>query len=74
MRNNLATYVDVQVFLNYPFDDEYEPLANAMHFAVVAAGFIPVCAKDLSAPDRPRLEMLVDSIIHCRYSLHDFLD
>ncbi|HYT43136.1 MAG TPA: hypothetical protein VEP90_12395 [Methylomirabilota bacterium] len=69
MRSNLATY---QVFLNYPFDEEFEPLAQVMHFTVVAAGLIPVCAKDLSTPDRPRLEMLVDVITNCHYSIHDF--
>lgn len=69
MRVNL---IEHQVFLNYPFDDAFEPLANAMHFAVVAAGLIPVCAKDLTSPDRPRLETIVNAIIGCQYSIHDF--
>jgi len=72
MRNNLAAYKNFQVFLNYPFDSEFEGLANAMHFAVIAAGLIPVCANDLSVPDRPRLEMLIDAIINSHYSAHDF--
>ena len=61
-----------QVFLNYPFDDAFDCFANALHFAVIASGLIPVCAKDLSSPDRPRFEMLVDTIINCRHSIHDF--
>lgn len=72
MRSDLVPYEKCQVFLNYPFDMEFRPLANAIHFAVIAAGLIPVCAKDLSVPDRPRLEMLVDAIVHCHYSVHDF--
>lgn len=72
MRGDLPAFERVQVFLNYPFDEDFELLANAMHFAVVAAGLIPVCACDLSVPDRPRLEMIVDAIINCRYSAHDF--
>lgn len=72
MRSDLVTYERCQVFLNYPFDNEFRSLANAIHFAVIAAGLIPLCAKDLSFPDRPRLEMLVDAIIHCHYSVHDF--
>jgi hypothetical protein len=71
MRLNLAAYSHAQVFLNYPFDLEFAPLANAMHFAVVAAGLIPVCANDMSVPDRPRAEMLVETILNCSYSAHD---
>ena len=71
MRTNLAAYSTCQVFLNYPFDETFTPLADAMAFAVVAAGLLPVCAYDLTAPDRPRLEMLVEAIRHCNYSVHD---
>lgn len=71
IRRNLASYHLCQVFLNYPFDRAFEPLADAMSFAVVAAGLLPVCARDLSAPDRPRLETIVDAIVHCDYSVHD---
>jgi hypothetical protein len=72
MRRNLSFYTNHQVFLNYPFDEEFYPLAHAMAFAVVAAGLLPVCAYDLSTPDRPRLEILVEAIQSCRYSAHDF--
>jgi hypothetical protein len=61
MRTHLSTFKHAQVFLNYPFDAEFESLAHVMHFAVVAAGLIPLCANDLSVPDRPRLEMLIDA-------------
>ena len=71
MRDNLDAYRRCQVFLNYPFDCDFESMAQAMHFCVIAGGLIPVCAKDLSVPDRPRLEMLVDAISNCQYSAHD---
>jgi len=71
LRRNLASYRPCQVFLNYPFDQDFEPMANAMSFAVVAAGLLPVCARDLSTPDRPRLEAIVDAIVHSDYSAHD---
>src|SRR5215472_11424590 len=61
-----------QVFLNYPYDSEADNISFAMHFAVVAAGLLPVCALDLTAPDRPRLEILVEAIMNCHYSAHDF--
>jgi hypothetical protein len=63
---------DFQVFLNYPFDEDFEAFALAMHFAVVATGLIPICSKDISVPDQPRLEMLVDMVSNCRFSVHDF--
>lgn len=71
MRRNLAAYSACQVFLNHPFDESFGPLANAMNFAVVASGLLPVCAYDLTTPDRPRLEMLVEAIKNCNYSAHD---
>lgn len=71
MRRNLAAYTTCQVFLNYPFDETFEVLADAMSFAVVAGGLLPVCAYDFTAPDKPRLEMLVDAIHSCHYSAHD---
>src|ERR1044071_5267760 len=72
MRANLISFEEGQVFLNYPFDEEFRMFAHAMHFAVVAAGLIPVCAYDLTTPDRPRLDILIDAITHSRYSIHDF--
>ncbi|MGO9020186.1 MAG: hypothetical protein ACLQVJ_17755 [Syntrophobacteraceae bacterium] len=71
MRRNLALHPASQVFLNYPFDKHFSGLANAMNFAVVAGGLLPVCASDLGAPDKPRLEMLVEAIRSCDYSAHD---
>jgi hypothetical protein len=72
MRRNLEAYRNFQVFLNYPFDEEFSVLADAMSFAVVAGGLLPVCAYDLTTPDRSRLEMLVETIRCCHYSAHDF--
>lgn len=71
MRRNLAAYTPCQVFLNFPFDETFRGLSEAMSFAVVAGGLLPVCAYDLTSPDKPRLEMLVDAIHSCHYSAHD---
>jgi hypothetical protein len=71
MRRNLTAYRRHQVFLNFPYDDSYAPLASAMQFGVVSAGLLPVCAKDLTTPDHSRLDMLVDAIANCHYSIHD---
>jgi hypothetical protein len=71
MRKNLAAYSACQVFLNYPFDRPFAVLSEAMSFAVVAGGLLPVCAYDLTIPDKPRLDSLVEAIRNCRYSAHD---
>nr|MDT0664519.1 hypothetical protein [Micromonospora sp. DSM 115978] len=71
MRRNLAAYREAQVFLNHPFDDEFSVTADALSFAVVAAGLVPVSARDLTTPDRGRLDILVDAIGSCDYSAHD---
>lgn len=71
MPRTLSAYSYCQVFLNHPFDEDFEILGFGMAFAVVAAGLLPVSALDLNVPDRPRLEMLVEAIRHCHYSAHD---
>jgi len=71
MRRDLKAFLQYQVFLNYPFDAAFNSLADAMSFGVVAGGLLPVTALDLTSPDRPRLEMLMDAIQHCHYSAHD---
>jgi len=68
----LFGFRDQQVFLNYPFDEAAEHISSAMHFGVIAGGLLPVCASDLTVPDRPRLEMLIEVITSCRFSAHDF--
>lgn len=72
MKKNLSAFSVAQVFLNYPFDENFQSMADGLNFSVVAAGMIPVCARDLSVPDRPRLDMLIEAITHCQYSAHDF--
>lgn len=72
MRKKIAAYSASQVFLNYPYDQEFSKLADAMSFAVVASGLLPLSARDLTSTDHPRLELLVDAIRNCSYSAHDF--
>jgi hypothetical protein len=71
MRTNLGSYREYQVFLNYPFDDGAYEIGLSLHFAVAAAGLIPVCALDLSVPDQPRIEVLTNALQNCKYSAHD---
>ncbi|MGI9002679.1 MAG: hypothetical protein ACR2GH_13585 [Pseudonocardia sp.] len=71
MRRNLAAYREAQVFLNHPFDNDFVVYEEALTFGVVAAGLLPISARDLTTPDRARLDILVDAIGNCQYSAHD---
>lgn len=62
---------EFRVYLNYPFDDDFGRYADAIHFGVVAAGLIPVCARDRSTSDRLRLGQIAYDLISCRYSAHE---
>ena len=71
MQVDLEVLRRYQVFLNYPYDPDYLPFAEALSFGVVAAGMVPITALDLTDPDTGRLEMLVKAITSCHYSAHD---
>jgi hypothetical protein len=59
------------VFINCPFDDEYQPLFNAIVFAVNDIGFRPKSAKDESNAGEVRFNKIQDLIEECKYSIHD---
>lgn len=59
------------VFINCPFDSEYQPLFYGIVFAVNDMGFRPRCAKDESNAGKGRIEKIQDLISECKYSIHD---
>jgi hypothetical protein len=59
------------VFINCPFDDKYQPLFNAIVFAVNDIGFRPKSAKDESNAGEVRFNKIQDLIEECKYSIHD---
>jgi len=59
------------VFINCPFDDVYEPIFNAIVFAVNDMGFRPKSAKDESNAGNVRFNKIQDLISECKYSIHD---
>lgn len=61
---------DVNVFINCPFDEAYEPLFRAMVFTIYECGFVPRCAKGRSNQNR-RFERIVELIGESRYGIHD---
>jgi hypothetical protein len=59
------------VFINCPFDSEYEPTFRALVFAIYACGFRPRSALELEDAAQTRIEKLFNIIDACRYGIHD---
>jgi hypothetical protein len=59
------------VFINCPFDADYEPLFYAIVFAVRIAGLVPRCAREASNAGQFRLQKIKDIISDCRFGIHD---
>lgn len=62
---------DDYVFLNCPFDLDYEPIFHALLFAIHDAGFFARCALEISDSAQNRLEKIMGMIGDCRYAIHD---
>ena len=59
------------VFINCPFDEEYEPILQAILFCVVYLGFHPRLATERMDSAENRLEKIRELIEQSRYSIHD---
>lgn len=58
------------VFLNVPFDKEYEDSFVALIAAVAGMGLLPASVLEVPA-SRQRLERIFQHLGRCRYSIHD---
>jgi hypothetical protein len=59
------------VFINCPFDPEYQPLLRVICFTVMACGFVPRCALDFNDSGAIRFQEIVKLITGCGFSIHD---
>lgn len=62
---------DESVFVNCPFDDEYEPLLQAILFCIVYFGLVPRLASESYDSGAVRLERIRTLIESAKYSIHD---
>ncbi len=62
---------DENVFINCPFDREYNPFFDAIVFTVTDCGFRPNCARERMNSAEVRLDKITDLIRDSRYSIHD---
>ncbi len=59
------------VFVNCPFDDEYQPTFHAVVFAVMACGFVPRCSLEHDNAAETRIEKIYRLISQCHMGIHD---
>ncbi len=59
------------VFINCPFDEEFEPTFGAIVFATVCCGFMPRSALETGSVAESRMERIVRAIFSSKYSIHD---
>ena len=59
------------IFINCPFDDEYQKLFESIIFAVLSCGFIPRCAKESMDIDEIRINKIFNIIHDSKYGIHD---
>lgn len=62
---------DISVFVNCPFDKEYNPMLRAIIFAIYRCGFVPKCALLEDNGLENRLDKLKGMISACRFGIHD---
>lgn len=62
---------DRSVFINCPFDEDYEPVLQAIAFCLTYLGFFPRLAPENSDGAEPRLTRIVDLIRGSKYGIHD---
>ncbi len=59
------------VYINCPFDGEYQPLFQALVFAVHDCGFVARCALELDDGSQVRIDKIERMIGACRLGIHD---
>jgi hypothetical protein len=59
------------VFINCPFDPEYQSLFDAIVFAVADCGLQPRCALEIDDGSQIRIEKIFDIVAECQFGIHD---
>lgn len=70
MARRVVTSAD-DVFINCPFDSDYQPIFQALIFTIYACGFRPRSAKEIDDGAQTRIDKLYSLIGECRYGIHD---
>ncbi|MCB9959312.1 MAG: hypothetical protein H6843_11980 [Rhodospirillaceae bacterium] len=62
---------ETSIFINCPFDEDYEPILQALLFCAVYAGLTPRLAKERSDSGEYRLDKIIELIESSKLSVHD---
>jgi hypothetical protein len=66
----IADY-DRNVFINCPFDPQYQPLFRALVFAIEDCGFLARCALEVEDSGEVRVSKILKIIKGCAFGIHD---
>lgn len=70
-RDKTAAGYASSVFINGPFDVEFEPLFHAIVFAVIQRGYTVRCALEADDTAATRIDRIYRLIEECRFGIHD---
>ena len=59
------------IFINCPYDKDYNPILCSIVFTVQYLGFQPRLASERTDSSETRIEKIIDLIINSQYSIHD---
>lgn len=59
------------VFINCPFDEEYQPILRAVLFAVIHCGFVPRIASECFDSGEVRVQKILELLRESKFSIHD---
>ena len=71
MSNRIGVDYNSNVFINCPFDPDYQALFNAILFTVHRCGFILRCSKEFGDSSSVRIKNITQLIKESKYSIHD---
>lgn len=66
----MTNYTD-NVFINIPFDDDYNLLKHAIVFTIYKCGFTPRLASEADDASENRIDKIIKIIKECKYGIHD---
>jgi hypothetical protein len=67
----VAASFETSVFINCPFDKDYDPILQAVLFTITYLGFHPRIARERSNAAENRLEKIRELIEASKFSIHD---
>jgi hypothetical protein len=70
-QGKLAVVPAKAVFINCPYDPEFEPIFDAILFSTVCCGFIPRSALESGNTAEARMKRILEGIFSSKYSIHD---